>query len=167
MVCHFYRENWPCKVMDKHLNILCKEHLETKFIKARRSNQGAVPCRGHATNPLPLRESPQMNAEKSPFLSERLGIWMLPTLAIIKGEKTTDYVVGFDELGGTDDFSTETLRQRLASAGAVDSESQDDADLANLGLVPPKEKSKGTSSSIRRGHGYQKDDDDEDSDFGD
>lgn len=31
---------------------------------------------------------------------------MLPTLAIIKNEKTTDYVVGLDELGGVEDFST-------------------------------------------------------------
>lgn len=31
---------------------------------------------------------------------------MLPTLALIKGEKVVDYVVGFDQLGGNDDFST-------------------------------------------------------------
>mmetsp|Transcript_34209 Transcript_34209/g.61695 ORF Transcript_34209/g.61695 Transcript_34209/m.61695 type:complete len:131 (-) Transcript_34209:586-978(-) len=41
MVCHFFRENWPCKVMDKHLSILAKKHLETKIVK--------------------------INAEKSPF----------------------------------------------------------------------------------------------------
>lgn len=64
LVCHFYRENWPCKVchlgfcglvtalqracanrslesccrpqvMDKHLKILAASHLETKFIKVR------------------------------------------------------------------------------------------------------------------------------------
>lgn len=33
-------------------------------------------------------------------------VWMLPTLALIKREKTVDYVVGFDDLGGKDDFST-------------------------------------------------------------
>lgn len=38
---------------------------------------------------------------------ERLKIWMLPTLALVKQEKTVDYVVGFDELGGRDDFHTE------------------------------------------------------------
>ena len=38
---------------------------------------------------------------------------MLPTLALIQHEKTVDYVVGFDDLGGTDDFSTETLAARL------------------------------------------------------
>lgn len=49
----------------------------------------------------------QINAEKSPFLTEKLRIFMLPTLALVKKEKVVDYVVGFDELGGTDDFSTE------------------------------------------------------------
>ena len=38
--------------------------------------------------------------------AERLKVWMLPTLAIIKHEKTTDYVVGLDELGGSEDFSS-------------------------------------------------------------
>lgn len=88
MVCHFFRENWPCKVIDKHLQILAKGHLETKFVK--------------------------LNAEKAPFLTERLKIWMLPTLALIKYEKTVDYVVGFDDLGGKDDFTTDMLAERLA-----------------------------------------------------
>lgn len=37
--------------------------------------------------------------------ADRLKVWMLPTLAIIKQEKTTDYIVGLDELGG-EDFAT-------------------------------------------------------------
>ncbi|KHN20173.1 Thioredoxin domain-containing protein 9 like [Glycine soja] len=56
VVCHFFRENWPCKVMDKHLNILAKQHIETRFVK--------------------------LNAEKSPFLAEKLKIIVLPTLAL-------------------------------------------------------------------------------------
>ena len=48
----------------------------------------------------------QIDAEKAPFLVGRLKIWMLPTLALVKLEKTVDYVVGFDELGGRDDFPT-------------------------------------------------------------
>ncbi|CAM6089279.1 unnamed protein product [Calypogeia fissa] len=93
VVAHFYRENWPCKVVDKHLNILAKQHLETRFIK--------------------------INAEKSPFLTERLKIFMLPTLALVKNGKVEDYVVGFDELGGSDDFSTEELEDRLARPGVI------------------------------------------------
>ncbi|KAJ8450961.1 hypothetical protein Cgig2_032586 [Carnegiea gigantea] len=88
VVCHFYRENWPCKVMDKHLSILAKQHIETRFVK--------------------------IHAEKSPFLAEKLKIVVLPTLALIRNSKVENYVVGFDELGGRDDFSTEELEERLA-----------------------------------------------------
>jgi hypothetical protein len=42
MVCHFFRDNWPCKVMDKHLGILCKQHLECKFAKVRKLHQLSV-----------------------------------------------------------------------------------------------------------------------------
>jgi len=33
VVCHFFRENWPCKVMDKHLQQLAEQHLETRFVR--------------------------------------------------------------------------------------------------------------------------------------
>ncbi|CAL5358083.1 hypothetical protein CsSME_00047842 [Camellia sinensis var. sinensis] len=93
VVCHFYRENWPCKVMDKHLSILAKQHIETRFVK--------------------------IHAEKSPFLAEKLKIVVLPTLALIKNAKVDDYVVGFNELGGTDEFSSEELEERLAKAQVI------------------------------------------------
>lgn len=41
---------------------------------------------------------------------------MLPTLALIQNEKTVDYVAGFDQLGGKDDFTTEMLEERLAKS---------------------------------------------------
>lgn len=93
VVCHFYRDNWPCKVMDKHMSILAKQHVETRFVK--------------------------IHAEKSPFLAEKLKILVLPTLALIKNAKVDDYVVGFDELGGTDEFNTEDLEERLAKAQVI------------------------------------------------
>ncbi|KAK6946169.1 Thioredoxin domain [Dillenia turbinata] len=93
VVCHFYRENWPCKVMDKHLSALAKQHIETRFVK--------------------------LHAEKSPFLAEKLKIVVLPTLALIKNAKVDDYVVGFDQLGGTDEFSTEELEERLAKSQVI------------------------------------------------
>ena len=73
--------------MDMHLDMLSKKHLETKFAK--------------------------IDAEKSLFLTERLKIWMLPTLAPSRKE-VLDYVVGFDDLGGTDDLPTD--HQRLVHA---------------------------------------------------
>lgn len=61
----------------------------------------------------------KIQAEKSPFLAERLKIVVLPTLALIKNTKVDDYVVGFNELGGTDEFSTEELEERLAKSKII------------------------------------------------
>ncbi|NWR40975.1 TXND9 protein, partial [Regulus satrapa] len=94
VVCHFYRDTtFRCQIMDKHLTALAKKHIETKFLK--------------------------LNAEKSPFLCERLRIKVIPTLALIKDGKTQDYVVGFTDLGNTDDFTTETLEWRLGCADVI------------------------------------------------
>ena len=39
VVCHFYREEtFRCKIMDKHLAILAKKHVETKFCKVKNKN---------------------------------------------------------------------------------------------------------------------------------
>ncbi|KAL0376068.1 UNVERIFIED_CONTAM: Thioredoxin domain-containing protein 9 [Sesamum calycinum] len=53
------------------------------------------------------------------YLSEKLRIVVLPTLALVKNAKVEDYVVGVDELGGTDDFSTEELEERLAKSQVI------------------------------------------------
>lgn len=37
---------------------------------------------------------------------------MLPTLAVVQSGKVTEYVVGFDDLGGAADFDTATLEAR-------------------------------------------------------
>ncbi|EIE19701.1 thioredoxin-like protein [Coccomyxa subellipsoidea C-169] len=129
MVCHFFRENWPCKVMDKHLQLLAQRHLETKFVK--------------------------IHAEKSPFLVEKLKVWMLPTLALIKREKTVDYVVGFGDLGGKDDFSTEMLAARLAAHGLIN---EPDSSYGHRAAAGPKR-------NLRHGGGQRGGDSDEDSDF--
>lgn len=82
-----------CKILDKHLAILAKKHVETKFIK--------------------------VNVEKAPFLTERLRIKIIPTLALLVDGKSKDYVVGFTDLGNTDEFSTEMLEWRLGCAGVI------------------------------------------------
>ncbi|KAM4731764.1 thioredoxin domain-containing protein 9 [Anableps anableps] len=94
VVCHFYRNStFRCKILDKHLAILAKKHVETKFLK--------------------------LNAEKAPFLTERLRIKVIPTLALLLDGKTKDYVVGFTDLGNTDEFSTEMLEWRLGCADVI------------------------------------------------
>lgn len=94
VICHFFREStWRCKIMDKHLYTIAAKHIEAKFIR--------------------------IDAEKSQFLAKRLRIVVLPTIALIKDGKTVDFVVGFDDLGGTDDFPCEMLEWRIARSGVI------------------------------------------------
>ena len=93
-VVHFYRSaTRRCEVVDKHLYPLARKHLETKFLR--------------------------VNAEKAPFLCERLHIWMLPTVVLIKGGRTDHSIIGFDEMGGSDDFPAEVLEAVLLKHGVV------------------------------------------------
>ena len=56
-------------LVDAHLHRLAASHLETRFIK--------------------------VDAEKSPFLVERLGIIMMPTIVLIIDGKTEYSIRGF------------------------------------------------------------------------
>lgn len=94
LVCHFYRPTTlRCQIVDKHFELLAPQHLETRFIK--------------------------INVERCPFLAQRLRIVVIPTIALVIDDKIKDYVVGFDDLGGTDDFSTATMEWRLARSKAI------------------------------------------------
>ncbi|DBA03995.1 TPA: hypothetical protein N0F65_010648 [Lagenidium giganteum] len=84
VVVHFFTpQNSFCQLIDGHLQRLAPHHLEARFVR--------------------------MNAEKSEFLVQKLGIWMIPCIALIKGQKVVKMVQGLDELGGTDKFSTSFL----------------------------------------------------------
>ncbi len=89
MVVHFYRGVTPrCEIVDAHFEKLAPRHLETRFVK--------------------------INAEKSPYLVEKLGIIMMPTIVLIRDGKTEHSLRGFDELGGTDDFKTDDMAYVLS-----------------------------------------------------
>jgi hypothetical protein len=95
VVCHFCRDStWRCKIVDKHLHLLAPRHLETRFVK--------------------------LSVERAPFLCERLKINVLPTIGLVVDGKTKEFIKGFDELGGTDEFPTELLEWRLGCGGAID-----------------------------------------------
>ena len=137
LVVHFYRESTVrCQIVDKHLLLLAPKHLETRFIK--------------------------LSVERAPFLCQRLIIRILPTVACIINNITKDYIRGFDDLGGVDDFSTEMMEWRLGCAGVINYS-------GNL-LEPPdskktKEKGKGVASRTRkaiRGAGHADSDSDDD-----
>jgi len=109
VVCHFYRDStFRCKIIDKHLTEIARKHIETRFVK--------------------------INAERCQFLTERLRIKTLPTLCLAKEGKTVDYIVGFDDLGGTDDFPTVMLEWRLGRSDLINYQ----GDL----MEPPTTKSK-------------------------
>lgn len=39
---------------------------------------------------------------------------MIPTIGLVKENKTKDFIVGFTDLGNRDDFTTEVLEWRIA-----------------------------------------------------
>lgn len=97
MVVHFYRGVTPrCEIVDAHFNKLAPAHLETRFCK--------------------------IDVEKNPFLVERLGIVLIPTITLIKDGKTEHSIHGFDEMGGTDDFKTEDFAFVLSQHGVLNYE---------------------------------------------
>lgn len=62
-VVHFYRPTTDrCTIFDKHLEIIAPKYLEARFVK--------------------------LNAEKAPFLCERLNIRVIPTLLLIVDGQT-------------------------------------------------------------------------------
>jgi hypothetical protein len=93
-VVHFFRPaTRRCEIVDRHLSLLAAKHIETKFMK--------------------------VNAEKSPFLAERLKIRVLPTIVLVKEGKTEHSIIGFDELGGVDSFATEDMERVLLHHGVL------------------------------------------------
>lgn len=98
VVCHFYRDStMRCGIVDKHLSILAEQHPETRFIK--------------------------INAEKSPFLTQRLGVYVLPTILLLQDGETRDKLEGFEKLGNKDNFTTKTLESYIRSRGLFRKES--------------------------------------------
>merc|ERR1719379_3232573 len=97
VVVHFWREStWRCEIMDKHLRQLAQKHWNTRFVK--------------------------INAEKSPYLTERLHIWCLPSLVLCKDGKTDHTIVGFSEFASGDEVTTEELEATLATWGVINAD---------------------------------------------
>ena len=87
-VVHFFHKEFQrCQIMDKHLKILCEQFPNTQFLA--------------------------VNAEKTPFFVQRLGIRTLPTLCIFVDGVLKDKVLGFQGLSG-DEFLTYELAAKLA-----------------------------------------------------
>lgn len=128
-ICHFtHPEFTRCAIVDKHLSKLAQAHLPTRFVS--------------------------INAEKSPFFVQKLAIKTLPTIVMFKDGIAVDRIVGFDDLGGEDDFSTATLEKRLAKSGVLLAKENENT---NKGKAIGSIRSSGINKSV-----YNDSDDDED-----
>ena len=95
VVVHFFRPStMRCNILDKHLNLLAPKHVETKFVK--------------------------VNVEKFPFLVEKLKVRILPTIVPFVRGIVGEYLLGFEELGNRDDFSTDMLEWKLGVLGVIE-----------------------------------------------
>jgi len=103
IVFHFYRPSTRyCDTFHAHLSKLAAKHLETKFLKI--NVEGCDNNEGGGAS----------------FLVESLGVRVMPTLVLVKNRKAFHHIRGFDELGGTDDFSTNMLAHVLGAHGITD-----------------------------------------------
>jgi thiol-disulfide isomerase/thioredoxin len=94
VVVHFFHRDFDrCKILDKHFTALCQKHFATRFIK--------------------------ISAPDAPFFIEKLQVRTLPCIVSFIDGVAGDRIVGFEELGGKDDFTTERLENRLIKGGTV------------------------------------------------
>lgn len=93
-VIHFFHPDFArCKVMDKKLEDLAGRHFGTRFVR--------------------------VDASKAPFLATKLGLKMLPVVVCyIKGQEATR-IVGFERLGGVDNFELSALETLLYTYGVL------------------------------------------------
>ncbi|KAL0448350.1 UNVERIFIED_CONTAM: Thioredoxin domain-containing protein PLP3B [Sesamum latifolium] len=89
-------------IMDKHLKSLAPRHFKTKFIK--------------------------LDAENAPFFVTKLGIKTLPCVILFRKGVATDRLVGFQDLGGKDDFATRTLESFLVKKGIIEENKREEED---------------------------------------
>lgn len=93
-VVHFYHQDFErCKIIDQHLQKIAVGHPETVFVS--------------------------LNCEKAPFFVGKLQIKVLPTICLFDNGICKDKIVGFEDLGGKDEFPTLLLLRRIAKAKVV------------------------------------------------
>lgn len=132
VILHFYtNSNERSKIVDMHFKALAPKHVETLFTK--------------------------LNAEKCPFLAEKLKIKAIPSIVCIHNGIMVDKLVGFTTLGNRDDFSTADMEWRLAQNEVIEYE-------GDLSVAPSEQKVKPERNGKIRNGRFNGDDDDLDLD---
>jgi hypothetical protein len=140
LVVHFYRPTTRhCDIFHAHLEKLAQKHLETRFVKVN------------------VQDCDHQGGGAS-FLVERLGVHVMPTLVLVKDRKAVHHIPGFDELGGTDDFSTNILACVLGNHGVLTPTDEEEIPEEFL-------KAKGGVNSLRIRKGARDGFHDDDADF--
>lgn len=122
LVVHFHRPTTRrCDAFHAHLSRLAADRVETRFVSVN-----VQECEGDDSN------STTTNSGVA-FLVERLRISVMPTLLLVLNRQTIHQIRGFDELGGSDSFSTRKLTNLLVRHGMLlrrhdDNECDDDED---------------------------------------
>lgn len=106
VVVHFMRRSTSrCRIIETHLATLAKQHFETMF------------C--------------YIDVERIPSLAEKFNVLMLPTIMLVEKKNTFHSIIGFDEFGGTDEFSVETVRAVLGNYGMLNDKGMFAADQSD------------------------------------
>ena len=106
LVVHFHRPTTrSCDVFHRRLSELAPKHPETRFVRI--NVEGCDDDRGGGSG------------AGARYLVEKLGIVIMPTLLIVKDRKAEHHVRGFDELGGSEDFTAADLAFVLGGHGAL------------------------------------------------
>lgn len=120
-IVHFFHKDFErCKIVDHHLNIIVKKHTEALVTR--------------------------IDAEKCPFFITKLQLQTLPTIISFIDGVAVDRIIGFEELGGHDEFPTLVMTRRLIAGGCL---------LA-------KDKKEAGKICINKGKNRRDDDDDDD-----
>eukprot|EP00993_Chasmostoma_nieuportense_P004064 NODE_4747_length_746_cov_27.641357_g4586_i0.p1 GENE.NODE_4747_length_746_cov_27.641357_g4586_i0~~NODE_4747_length_746_cov_27.641357_g4586_i0.p1 ORF type:complete len:223 (-),score=95.96 NODE_4747_length_746_cov_27.641357_g4586_i0:53-721(-) len=91
VACHFFHKDFErCKILDKHLYEIAPKLLAVKLIS--------------------------LNAEKAAFFVSKLQVKTLPTIVFFKEGVAVDRMIGFDDIGGVDEFPTSRLVERIHRA---------------------------------------------------
>ncbi|CAA0839251.1 Thioredoxin domain-containing protein PLP3B [Striga hermonthica] len=66
--------------------------------------------------------------QNAPFFVTKLAVKTLPCVILFRKGVATDRVVGFQDLGGKDDFSTRTLEILLVKKGIIEENKREEED---------------------------------------
>mmetsp|Transcript_20211 Transcript_20211/g.43316 ORF Transcript_20211/g.43316 Transcript_20211/m.43316 type:complete len:276 (+) Transcript_20211:3-830(+) len=96
---HFFQDDFErCKIMDFHLKIVAREHLEAKFLR--------------------------IDAAKAPFFVHKLRVKTLPALFVFENGKEIGRLMGFEglakDLKKPDEWQTGRLEEWISSMGAIE-----------------------------------------------